>query len=193
MFVCFLSPSERLDQIGFWGKSRVLRLDYSRVSHKQIKILNNNYKKCTKCHDSISVAKHFKIELCQQLRGHIIGIPIFRIKVSVMEWSRNMDLETGIPISISRTYSRIVPFGKMEKFPECVPETGKIPEHVMETGTRSVNLTNFCITFRKPENFRNTSQKSEKFPETGKKLQTVLDTVRAWLWILVALGWNRFV
>ena len=98
-----------------------------------------------------------------------IGIPVFRIKVSIMktEWYGNMHPETGIPVSISRTYSDIVPFWKMGIFPEFILETRKIPEQVLETGkipeqvlenqknsqTRSGNRKNLHITFQKLEKF----------------------------------------
>ena len=41
-----------------------------------------------------------------------------------------MDPDSGIPVSISRTCSGIVPFQKLEIVPECVPETRKIPVHI---------------------------------------------------------------
>ena len=62
-----------------------------------------------------------------------IQVTRFRIKVSVMEmeWSKNMDPETGILLYISRTYSGIV---QLEIFLELVPETGRFPEHILESG-----------------------------------------------------------
>ena len=95
-----------------------------------------------------------------------------------------MDLETRILVSITRKYSGIVPFWKMEIFMKCVLETGKITEEVLETGKipKSGNILEhllvtrkFLNTFQMLENFRNTSQKQEKFPEyvpeTGKYLK----------------------
>ena len=39
-------------------------------------------------------------QIKDSLYVYVVGIPIFRIKVSVMEteWSGNMDPETGIPV-----------------------------------------------------------------------------------------------
>ena len=91
-------------------------------------------------------------------------------------------------------------FGNPETF-RNVPKTGKISEHVPETGkscasgsgnqifsvTRPKNRKNFWNMFRKlifvtrlryRKNFRN------KFRKLEKNLQTILDTVRDWLWIL---------
>ena len=87
-----------------------------------------------------------------------VGIPIFQIKVSVIEteWS-------GIPVSISRTYSRIVPFWKLEIVPRCVPETGKIPKHVLETG-------------KIPHHILETGKVPHLFPKTGKILEHIPET-----------------
>ena len=137
-----------------------------------------------------------------------LGIPIFRIKVAVMEmeWSGNIGTETGIPFSISRTYSGT--FWKLEIVPETgkipehfleariitehIPETRKIPENVSETEkipeqTCSGNRKTFRNTFWKPENFRHASRNGTK------NLLTILDVVRDWMWILVVEGSDLFV
>ena len=82
-----------------------------------------------------------------------------------------MDLETRILVSISRKYSGIVPFWKMEIFMKCVLETGKITEEVLETG----KIPKYVLENRKNSEKRKHSgtpsgnQKiPEHFPDAGK-------------------------
>ena len=77
-----------------------------------------------------------------------------------MEWSGNIDTETGIPFSISRTYSGT--FWKLE----IVPETGKIPEHFLEARIITEHIPEtrkIPEKFRKPKKFR-----IKHVQETGK-------------------------
>ena len=132
-----------------------------------------------------------------------------------------MDPKTRIPVSISRTYSGIVPFWKMENFRNTFWKTGKIQKHVPETGkicalrsgNRKISVTrsrNRKISVTRPRNRKIsvTRPRNRKIsvtrPRNRKNFQKMfwklekfsnysIDTVRDWLWILVALGWNWFI
>ena len=101
-----------------------------------------------------------------------LGISIFQIKVSVMEteWFRNMDPGTGILVSISRTFSGIVPFWKLEIVPECVLETVKILEHVMMDNSK--NSTSHFETGKILEHVPETRIIPEHFPKNWKNSRT---------------------